>query len=130
MTSSFSNTSNMDKGEMTLGSSEQRSFQGFGKRTTTFTKISNPPGGHTQLNLFGDAEVPQSKQINSVNRCQFERNKSTITEQYTGTVSEKQAGEVEPIKSEIIEHALPEPKKTATKVIQPPGGRTTFSLFG
>ncbi|KAL5268634.1 hypothetical protein ACHWQZ_G002473 [Mnemiopsis leidyi] len=115
-----------DRPEIRAGQKEIKSFQGFGKRQTSYTKISAPPGGHTQLNLFGDNNnSDQPAQQHIINQCQYERNRSSITDQYTGQETPE-----EEVKSPVIEHPLPPPKKPATKVIQPPGGKTSLSLFG
>ncbi|XP_063684332.1 uncharacterized protein LOC134818623 [Bolinopsis microptera] len=114
-----------DRPEIRVGQTEVKSFQGFGKRQSSYTKISAPPGGHTQLNLFGGPPEPAPVRKETVNQCQYERNKSSITDQYTG-----QEAPEDDLKSPVIEHPLPPPKKPATKIMQPPGGRTSLSLFG
>ena len=50
-------------------------------------RVIKPPGGISNLNLFGKDPHPEGGsdgRQREVNRCQYERNKSSITEQYCG----------------------------------------------
>jgi len=117
---------------MRLNSDEAKTYQGFGKRTTSITKVSAPPGGHTQFNLF--SEEAAKPIAHEVKPCQYERNKSSITDQYTGTEC-KESPEKKPaptVQTQVTQHATPpkSAKHTSTRIIQPPGGASSLNLFG
>lgn len=106
-----------------------------------------PPGGQTSINLFGgDAEPPQ----HTVNKCQASRNQSSVfgsssheqkvpsikNPSSETSVNARQApsNATPPAAPETIPVAVQQPNKPAerpsTKVMAPPGGKTSINLFG
>lgn len=94
-----------------------------------------PPGGKTQINLFGSEEPAP---MTPVNPNQKKRNDSSIFEQAPATCNNNNNSVNAPVKTDAVEPAVesqngaaaPGGGKPSTKVIAPPGGRSSINLFG
>nr|XP_012561485.2 jupiter microtubule associated homolog 2 [Hydra vulgaris] len=113
--------------------------QGINKMKKPTTKVMAPPGGKTNINIFG-GEEPQEEHV--VNKGQALRNHSSVF-----ASAEEPAVSV-PEKSKVLETSQPQStrkevpslnahteenpgkERPSTKVMAPPGGKTSINLFG
>jgi len=109
-------------------------IHGINKLKKPATKVMAPPGGKTQINLFGSQEPAP---LTPVNPNQKKRNDSSIFEQAPPATtcnnnnnSVKAPVKAEPAVPAVESAAAPGGGKPSTKVIAPPGGRSSINLFG
>lgn len=127
---------------------------GINKMKKPATKVMAPPGGKTQINLFGGDEQPVPHRVNP---AQAQRNQSSIfggpEEQKPAPVKSVSNPSVPPAvsaqasatgstsasapasgKTSITEPpknpTAPDGGRASTKVMAPPGGKTSINLFG
>lgn len=113
---------------------------GINKMKKPSTKVMAPPGGKTNINLFGGAEEAPN---HHVNKCQAHRNQSTIfggaAEQKTAPVPVAPAPSVIPQAPQPAKPAEPSSAPTgpcapsggkpSSRVLAPPGGKSS-NIFG
>ena len=133
-----------------------RHYHGFNKDKNVGFKVTSPPGGHSQLNLFQiDSEEKKKKvhisyssynenNISMPIKTKADRNSSTIVfagPQLTTTCTPQPLSEItKPSKETTNEHNTTPSRsrneeklfspRSSTKVSAPPGGRSSISLFG
>jgi len=123
-------------------------IHGINKLKKPATKVIAPPGGKTNINIFGGDEPAP---VTPVNPYQKKRNESSIFGQ--PPANNNIVNPVNSVKTNAAENALPrapapvptvaassEPinniptapggGRASTKVIAPPGGRSSINLFG
>jgi len=116
---------------------------GINKMKKPSTKVMAPPGGQTSINLFGG---PVGTEQPKVNKCQASRNQSNVfgsPEQKPAPVQSQPsavptpAAEVKAAPSQSAAATAPAadvpskaPARPSTKVMAPPGGKSSINLFG
>ena len=107
---------------------------GINKMKKPATKVMAPPGGKTNINLFGgDQPAPRTP----VNEGQKKRNQSSV---FAGPeTTDNNMNSTKPPPAVVADGDVPPPVdgavapgggRASTKVMAPPGGKTSINLFG
>ena len=102
-----------------------------------------PPGGKTNINIFGGEQPPEE---HTVNKGQALRNQSSIFASAEEPVSAHKTHEKSKVSEPPVVQSAADPSKDrpsntqseestskgrpSTKVMAPPGGKTSINLFG
>ncbi|XP_066922344.1 uncharacterized protein [Clytia hemisphaerica] len=115
---------------------------GINKMKRPATKVMAPPGGASQINIFGGAEAAPAHRVSA---GQAQRNQSSI---FGGDPPEQKAApakptpapaaqpstQAAPTKSSITappeNPTAPDGGRASSRVLAPPGGKTSINLFG
>jgi len=103
-------------------SSDSSCIHGINKMKKPATKVTAPPGGRSNINIFGGVTAAP---VAHVNENQRKRNDSSL---FKAPVGNNNATNMN--NNLECSEGPPENVRPSTKVMAPPGGKTSINLFG